>query len=75
MQFAQRPCRSKDQAPDCKTGHFGAQSHQRVTSGKQNRQYVYVIGEKGGNGPVKIGVSRSPKKRLRGLQTSCPFKL
>lgn len=35
--------------------------------------YVYVIS--GGRRHVKIGISLEPKKRLKGVQTGCPFTL
>lgn len=35
--------------------------------------YVYIIGRD--DGPVKIGVSHDPPKRLATLQSGCPFRL
>jgi len=35
--------------------------------------YIYVIA--GGRRHVKIGISSDPKKRLKGVQTGCPFTL
>ena len=35
--------------------------------------YIYSIGPK--NGPIKIGYSKSPEKRIGELQTGCPEKL
>lgn len=35
---------------------------------------LYVIGWDPA-GPVKVGISQSPEKRLDALQTACPYKL
>lgn len=35
--------------------------------------YIYVIGRE--QGPVKVGVSDTPERRLASLQTGCPFEL
>lgn len=35
--------------------------------------FVYVIGRE--QGPVKVGISSSPRARLDALQTGCPFRL
>lgn len=41
---------------------------------KADRRKVYLIGSKGRE-EVKIGISVNPEERLRGLQTSYPYKL
>lgn len=35
--------------------------------------YIYVIGRE--EGPVKVGISNKPWKRVASIQTSCPFKV
>lgn len=35
--------------------------------------FIYVIGRE--QGPVKVGISSSPRTRLAELQTGCPFKI
>lgn len=35
--------------------------------------FLYVIGR--WEGPVKIGIARSPATRLRELRTGCPYKI
>ena len=35
--------------------------------------YIYVIGRE--DGPVKVGITSSPRERLHTLQTACPFKI
>lgn len=45
-----------------------------LTLGKRPRGWVYFIGNRE-NKIVKIGYSRSPKTRLKELQTGCPYKL
>lgn len=35
--------------------------------------YLYAIGHP--NGPVKIGISHSPERRLSEFQTACPFPI
>jgi len=41
---------------------------------KQTQQHIYFI-QSGLDGPIKIGISNNPKKRMRELQHSCPFEL
>lgn len=40
----------------------------------ENKYYVYFV-QAGENGPIKIGVAKNVKNRLRGLQTANPVKL
>lgn len=44
-----------------------------ATRGIQNPSFVYLIGE--ADGPLKIGVSKDPIARLRGMQTGNPRRL
>ena len=40
--------------------------------------YLYVIAQRNEDGftqPIKIGISNKPQKRLRQIQTSCPFRI
>lgn len=47
----------------------------RCGAGFRGDGYVYAIQARGPEGPVKIGFSRDPWKRLRELQTGCPDEL
>jgi hypothetical protein len=45
---------------------------------QDNTHYVYVIAKNGPDGltgPVKIGISSKPNKRLSSIQTACPFQV
>ena len=35
--------------------------------------FVYVIGRE--QGPVKVGISQNPEKRLGAIQSGCPFRV
>lgn len=37
--------------------------------------YLYVVSKDDGAGPCKVGITRDPAKRLKGLQTAAPYKL
>lgn len=39
-----------------------------------NRKHLYFV-QCGNGGPIKIGVTDSPKTRMRTLQTACPYPL
>ncbi len=39
----------------------------------EGRIFIYVIGR--WEGPVKVGVAKSPASRLRELRTGCPYKI
>jgi hypothetical protein len=40
-----------------------------------NDTHVYLISEAGDEGPIKVGISHGPRKRLLGFQTANPFEL
>lgn len=41
----------------------------------KNTNYIYFIQRVDGIGPIKIGTSTNPNKRLAGIQTSNPYRL
>jgi len=42
---------------------------------RENDVHVYLISANGECGPVKVGIAKDVTKRIRNLQTACPYKL
>lgn len=40
---------------------------------RKMKTFLYVIGRS--EGPIKIGISSTPEKRLSSVQNGCPFKI
>lgn len=41
----------------------------------EQSHYVYIMAKVGGLGPVKVGISNNPRKRLATIATACPFPI
>lgn len=63
-----------DSSGNIKESNEEAHNHGRVELGLLNPNHLYIIRAEGCD-LVKVGTSRKPSKRLKGLQTGSPLKL